>query len=445
MIMFRHLLAAVLFVATTVSIQAQTSRVPAAPAPPHYGISKTSGQLAARTSATIHKPGTTVQYEWENGAWDRSSALKTVTSYNAQGLPNQQIVSDSSTSVPSLRVSYSYDGQGRPTQYLSASWSNGAWANLNRYIISYDGFGDITGYAIEDWVSGTWVNSMAFRYVISRSGSLIQQVEQEVKVAQAPIFSKVNRTVYTISNGQYTAVSEQDWDNGAYVEKERTLNIVWADWAQRRLASYDEQLWNTADARWVEFRHALTHSSTSIVTVSQEKENNTWTNTFRETITFDGPGNQVGSREESWDGTAWELDEERRTLISYGANDRILREITQVRNQTAPAFVNVERTNYSDFQAIITAARNQDLAASATLYPNPAVEHATFSLTGLRSSAPIKAELISNIGQVVRTFELQPKQGALHETLNLSALPSGVYSLRLNTSEGAVVKRFVRQ
>ncbi|GAB2957354.1 hypothetical protein GCM10027048_24840 [Hymenobacter coalescens] len=441
----RHVLAAVLFVATTAGVQAQASRAPYAPAPPQYEISKVSGHSAARTSATIYKPGTTVQYEWGNGAWDRSSAVKTVTTYNGQGLPSQQIISDSSTNVLSLRVTYSYDGQGRPTQYLSSGWSNGAWTDLSRYIITYDSFGDITGYAIENWISGTWVNSMAFRYVISRNGSLIQQVEREARVALAPSFSKSDRTVYTISNGQYTAVSEQNWENGTYVEKERTFNIVWANWSQRQLASYDEQLWNTAESRWVDFRHALTHSPASIVTVSQKKENNTWTNTDRETITFDGTGNQVGLLEENWDGAAWELDEERRTLISYGANDRILREVTQIRNQTMPSFVNVERTNHSDFQTIVTAARNQELAASASLYPNPAAEYATFSLAGLHSSAPINVELISNVGQVVRTFELQPKRGALHETLDLSSVPSGVYSLRLNTSEGTVVKRFVRQ
>ena len=39
----------------------------------------------------------------------------------------------------------------------------------------------------------------------------------------------------------------------------------------------------------------------------------------------------------------------------------------------------------------------------------------------------------------------RPKQGALTETLNLSGLATGIYTVRLHTQEGTVVKRLVKE
>jgi hypothetical protein len=45
----------------------------------------------------------------------------------------------------------------------------------------------------------------------------------------------------------------------------------------------------------------------------------------------------------------------------------------------------------------------------------------------------------------VQRTTARPQQGALTETLNLSGLPTGVYSVRIHAQEGTVVKRLVKE
>ena len=49
------------------------------------------------------------------------------------------------------------------------------------------------------------------------------------------------------------------------------------------------------------------------------------------------------------------------------------------------------------------------------------------------------------LGQPVLRQTLRAHQGQLRTLLDLSALPTGVYTLRLHAQEGTVVKRLVKE
>ena len=85
------------------------------------------------------------------------------------------------------------------------------------------------------------------------------------------------------------------------------------------------------------------------------------------------------------------------------------------------------------------------LEARTALYPNPTTASATLELAGLREQGPVKVEVVNVLGQTVRQLSARPKQGFLTETLSLSGLPTGIYTVRIHAQEGTVVKRLVKE
>ena len=85
------------------------------------------------------------------------------------------------------------------------------------------------------------------------------------------------------------------------------------------------------------------------------------------------------------------------------------------------------------------------LDARTALYPNPTTGKATLELAGLREQGAVKVELVNVLGQTVRQLHVQPKLGFLSQTLDLSGLPTGVYTVRIYAQEGTAVKRLVKE
>lgn len=91
---------------------------------------------------------------------------------------------------------------------------------------------------------------------------------------------------------------------------------------------------------------------------------------------------------------------------------------------------------------VITATRNEALAATVALYPNPA--HLSFTLNVPAGSLhAASARLLNALGQVVQTRQLNLPATGGNPTFDVSHLAAGMYSLELKTSTDLVVKRVV--
>lgn len=77
--------------------------------------------------------------------------------------------------------------------------------------------------------------------------------------------------------------------------------------------------------------------------------------------------------------------------------------------------------------------------ADASLAPNPAHEAFTVTLRAAFASAPVRAELLNALGQVVR----RPAVGGASFRVETGGLAPGVYTLRLTTDAGALARRVV--
>ena len=91
---------------------------------------------------------------------------------------------------------------------------------------------------------------------------------------------------------------------------------------------------------------------------------------------------------------------------------------------------------------VLTATRNEALAATVGLYPNPA--HQAFTLNVPAGSLhAASTKLINALGQVVQSRQLNLPAAGGDTAFDVSRLAAGVYSLELKTGTDLVVKRVV--
>lgn len=92
--------------------------------------------------------------------------------------------------------------------------------------------------------------------------------------------------------------------------------------------------------------------------------------------------------------------------------------------------------------SVLTSTRNEALAATLSLYPNPA--HRSFTLgVPAGSLRAASAKLINALGQVVQMRQLNLPAAGGTADFDVSNLAPGVYSLQLKSGDDTVVKRVV--
>ena len=124
--------------------------------------------------------------------------------------------------------------------------------------------------------------------------------------------------------------------------------------------------------------------------------------------------------------------------------------------RTGTFFISTNGTAFTDLGVVNTtfraaldvtlrnplATRNEALAATVGLYPNPAHEAFTLSVPA-GSLHAASAKLINALGQVMQTRQLNLPAAGGTMAFDVSRLAAGVYSLELKTGTDLVVKRVV--
>ncbi len=89
----------------------------------------------------------------------------------------------------------------------------------------------------------------------------------------------------------------------------------------------------------------------------------------------------------------------------------------------------------------VTTTRSSIGGVSLLVYPNPTPDgHLTLELTGSQAKAS-QLEILNSLGQTVQRRSLAPGTA----TLNLAPLAAGVYTLRVQTEQGILTQRVVRE
>ncbi|WP_188562459.1 T9SS type A sorting domain-containing protein [Hymenobacter frigidus] len=398
------------------------------------------------TQQTVSRPGRAVQANWDTNtqAWSTAAVVETYV-YDSRANLVQEVFADSATTRLTSRSLYTYNAQNRNTEELYQQWQNGAWVNTGRFVTTYDAQDNPTQELDQEWQNGAWVTAHGYQYLNTYSNNVLtEQIELRWNNG---VFGNSQRLLFTVASGQWTDVVQQLWKLGAWENEARFVGIVWHNWPAQQPASLREQEWQGV---WEDvLRYTFTYAPNGTVVELEEEAvgPGTWALSARSTDTFDSFGNELGFRSESRQGTAWVLEFEDRNLLTYTAANDVRRRVSQRfgSNGGSTGFENQERVHYSNFLSITLGTAPAALAAQTQLYPNPTTGTATLVLAGLKQPGGVRVDVFNTLGQLLLQRTARPGAGLVSETLDLHGLPAGVYSVRLHTPEGTIVKRLVKE
>ncbi|UOG76028.1 T9SS type A sorting domain-containing protein [Hymenobacter tibetensis] len=398
-------------------------------------------------NADITVPGRAVEHNW-NSNTNRWQDGRIVTyTYDARGNTSQIVSTDSVSSQPLSRELYAYNLRKQITEETYQTWAGSAYVNEERYQYTYDAQGNFTLQIGQIWSGTAWTTRSGYRFTntYNTANVLTSRTAEQLNTSTG-VWGPDRRIIYTVdANNQWAEVVYQEWENGAYVNDGRTRNITWYNWANLLPSYLEDQEWN--GSTWVDDqRSTIVYQSNGSYVETQQKFTapSTWVNDDRITETYDDFGNLILDQGESWNNNAWAISYSDRTLLSYTATNQVRRAVEQEYDTSLRLYVNSILTSYGNFVTLATR-RATGLEATTSLYPNPASSAALLYVPGMRSQGAVPAEVLNTMGQVVRTFVLQPQQGSIRQELNLEGLAGGVYTIRLHPTEGTIAKRIVKQ
>lgn len=419
-----------------------------------FGVPQHEGQVASAhtghrsTTTTVTVPGRSVGHSWSRTTNQWVEGTVGVHSYDARGNTTQIIYTDSVTTQPRRKELYTYNLRNQMTEATYQDWLTSAYVNNQREQYSYDAQGNVALQTYQTWNGTAWVTQSSYRITSTYNAANVVtgRVYEDLNTI-TNLWQPDGRITFTLNaSNQWTEAIYQEWSNGAYVNDERTHNITWYDWSKMLPSYLEEQEW--VNGAWVNNqRSTITYqpNGSNVEVQQQFTAPNTWVNDDRITITYDNFGNLILDQVESWNSSSvWVINGADRTLLSYTAGNQVRRAVEQGYDTSLNRYVNSTVTTYASFITLGTR-RASGLEAAATLHPNPTASSTTISLRGVREQGLVQAEVLNTLGQVVQTLSVRSQQGAISQEINLAALPAGVYSVRLHTSEGTVAKRVVKQ
>ncbi|WP_169515094.1 T9SS type A sorting domain-containing protein [Hymenobacter norwichensis] len=396
--------------------------------------------------ASVTVPGRSVGHTWSSTTNRWVEGTVGVHTYDVRANPTQIVYTDSVTSQPRSKELYTYNVRNQITESTYQTWLNSAYVNEQREQYAYDTQGNITLETYQTWNGTAWATQNSYRTTNTYNSAnvLTGRVYEELNTISNTWVPNGRITFTLNASNQWIEAVYQDWNNGAYVNDERTHNITWYDWAKMLPSYLEDQEWR--NGAWVDNqRSTVTYQPNgSNVDVQQKFTANTWMNDDRISTTYDNFGNLILDQYESWTNNAWAITGGERALLSYNATNQVRRAVAQDYSTSQSRYVNSTVTTYGSFVTLGTR-RAMGLEAAATLHPNPTTSTTIISVSGLREQSAMQAEVLDMLGQVVKTMTVGPQQGTFRQEVNLATLPAGVYTVRLHTSKGTVAKRVVKE
>ncbi|UOQ74235.1 T9SS type A sorting domain-containing protein [Hymenobacter cellulosilyticus] len=430
----------------------------------------------AARATTIRRHTRSTGYNWVTASNQWTPApVSTSLTYTSQGQLLQVVSVDSATRVPVSRITYTYNSANLATTSLTENWVNSAWRNTMLLTWTYDSQGRMLNQIIQDWTNGAWVNSNLFQYLYDSQRQTGFYTQNWTNGAWATISGSQMTTVYDSQNrptedtqsnwnnstktyvlafryqytysdntSLYSSYVQQNWVSNAWVNTSRFTAFRYD--VQNRTTYYEMQVWsNNAWTPNIRTTTTYTANSNDYVAVTQNVVGTGWADYTRLTRTYDAAGGQLSNYTETWTNGAWQPTSGQRYLYAYNSNNDPSRRLQQRVDAVNHVFLNVYKLYYYDFQSFVLATRPSSLAAQTSLYPNPAARTATLQLSGLLQSGAVKVIVLNSLGQPVLQQAARAQAGALSLTVDLSSLPAGLYSVHVQTTEGSVVKRLVKE
>lgn len=388
---------------------------------------KYSGNLPvlkkAVTSADL--PGTIRWYAWDQERW-LTSKTETVT-YDASGNPLNRLYD--LVSGTDVKITYTYDEQGRLTRELTQLKQDGLWVPSTRTTLQFDDRGNVTLLTDESYISGVWM---------IQNGIMTSLEYQDDRVWRATVsfFDPSNgyynlfwRVTYIYQDGVRAGYVNEAYGDGTWVNSFRAF-LFYDEESRPDYYLYDS--WDTLTGGWItDAMERFFYSgelNETLIAYQYYPATSLYVPTERYITEYDGQRNQTLDTSEAWQSGNWSVTSGNRYSISYDSGHATVR-ITETWipefETIAAHWENSTKEEFSDFQSSGTG----ELAAPKMefkCYPNPADE---FIWVVIGKGEPINGflELTDLTGKTLLRRLFDSSNGTLR--INLNEFPQGLYKL----------------
>ena len=162
---------------------------------------------------------------------------------------------------------------------------------------------------------------------------------------------------------------------------------------------------------------------------------NSYDTIFRWTYTYNAQGNLAVLLRQQWSigGKIWQNNS--RVTNTYNANGKLIQELVEV--PSSGLWVNSTRTLYDEATKIEDALPNDVVI----LFPNPTWSNSQLMWDSLNVKV-IDVQVFNAVGQLLQTIKNPTNIGTM--SLNAQNLTQGIYVLKIETSKGILVKKWLK-
>ncbi len=403
---------------------------------------------------------------WTGSAWG-TDYQRTVSTYDAAGrtLSTTDRVDVGAGLEDDYRATYTYDAAGTPAEILieavpegapgfqpssreryvtnvagqivsltADQWDGAAWQTFVRVTIAYAGGPYATSFLTEEAAGDAFVPSYRGTLTYTSAGArLVSTYESRT----GGVWSIDQRDAWAYTDGRAASlVSEQTNGAGGLVAQRSLFTYTGA-----RIATYLYQDTDGAGAWADQARTSFTYDGSGRLTRELTEfagKSGPLENTSQTTYTQAPTGLAVTDRD-FWDGGAWAPSD--RLLDTRAANGGLTERIYQGWDGVAD-WANVTRSQY---RYDGTTAGDGGPAATLRMLsaprPNPARTTAQAAFT-LGAAGPARLAILDLLGREVATaFDGPAAAGETTVSIDVAALPAGVYVLRLSAGPQTATQR----
>ncbi|WP_197088606.1 T9SS type A sorting domain-containing protein [Rufibacter radiotolerans] len=404
----------------------------------------TVGPPSLRTGETW-KPRNATVYMWMYDSWDLDIKYELI--YDAQGRLIEEKGINPFENVNFSRTTFAFDSRGNETEALSYQWVNNAWVLKGGSKSTYTYTNNkLTQYVSQYYNGQAWVSNEKYEYTYNASGN----IESEAfyyweNNAWVPNLKFVYQ--YTNATQPPTTVLLQAKQGEAWVTLRQVIDIQWHAstiasknyfglFVGQEPGSFLVQ--NPSGSNWVNyFRQSTTYSANdSYVITTEEFSNQNWVFDERTTMQFDSHKNLVVMQEEEYTAGQWVVTSGSKYANTYDG-DKLTELIYQAWDKTSKTYKNNQRIVFSNFQAILSA--KEELQLAAQVYPNPVQDR--FSLKLDQNTGGL-VKVVSLAGKTLLSTELSRSAG--EQEINIAGLPAGTYILQIHSKAGVRTKKITK-
>jgi hypothetical protein len=450
----------------------------------------TFGQSTSRAAKFIPKPMATISTNkilLNNQVGTRSGNFffnpsnstfvfqdSSIYTYDASGRLLSETIRISGLNL--FREEFVYDAQGRLIERRDLEWNlmMNVFQLTQKDVITFDAQGNQTFIATLDYNMGTFIDTTFFesaQYVYNAANRVTQvtrtfsnndrqrdiityNASNQMTSTTNQVFDSTSSTFINNSreqfllaaNGRITQSTYQEWNGTTWETQGRTVNIVWQNWVGiypnfGDVASYQLQI-PVGSTFMTVLRHRVIYGTFgSKVEFDSVLSGTVFVPEFRSTTLFDAQTNLRMRSEETWTGTSYEIDFKDSTEFLYNAQNGVTRITDFFWNNGISAMQATTRKVFANFITVTGLQVLQNFGTPLVeVFPNPVQDYINIALP--ESAKMATAVLVDAKGKVMANIAFSETQ----RTVDMQALPPGVYMLRITTDDETVVtKRLVKQ